>query len=301
MKIHIIPILLQIYAFGKISIMDGNFEIAWFGPHNGEEPAISGPSRPKGGRGGSGTVFFCRCNLKCVYCQNWQISQNNIACQKVSPEDLFTIFFKLQEGNCHNINLVSPVIWSSQLRKIIKKAKKEGLKIPVVWNTNAYETVKSLQELNGIVDIYLPDFKYADEKLAIKYSNAPGYPELAKEGILEMQRQVGDLVVDENGIAKKGLVIRHLILPGLLKNTKECLKFIRSISDNIHLSLMSQYNPTYKTADFPEINRTLTREEYDEVKKMAEELGFKNGWIQEFDQSVKCLNPDFIKQNPFSN
>ncbi len=274
--------------------MDGNFEISWFGPHSGEEPAISGPR-------GSGTVFFCRCNLKCVYCQNWQISQEGISCSTVNEAELLRIFFELEKQGVNNINLVSPVIWSSQLRKVIKKAKDGGLKIPIIWNTNAYETVLSLQKLEGIVDIYLPDYKYADEKLAVKYSNAPGYPNLAKEAILEMQRQVGDLIVDGNGIAKKGLVVRHLILPGLLENTKGCLKFIRSISDNIHLSLMSQYNPSFKAKDFPEINRTLNKEEYDQVKKWMDELGFKSGWIQEFNQSVKCLNPDFTKQNPFNN
>lgn len=269
------------------------FEIAWYGPHMGEEPVISGPNA-------SGTVFFCRCNLKCVYCQNWQISQAGIACKTVSEVELLKIFFVLQEQGCHNINLVSPTVWSTGLRKVIKAAKSKGLKVPVLWNTNGYETVPALQRLEGIIDIYLPDFKYADESLAIKYSNCPGYPKLAQSAILEMYRQVGDLDYDGQGIAQKGLIVRHMVLPGYLENSKKCLDFIRTISADIHLSLLSQYNPTYKAAEFPEINRVLTREEDEEIKKYVEALDFKNGWIQEFDNSTKCLNPDFRQENPFN-
>jgi putative pyruvate formate lyase activating enzyme len=270
-----------------------DFEISWYGPHLGEEPPISGSTN------GSGTVFLCRCNLRCAYCQNWQISQGSLACKKVGPEELLKIFFLLEKKGCHNINLVSPVIWSSELRKVIKLAKSKGLKIPVVWNTNGYETVASLRKFEGIIDIYLPDYKYAEEDIAIKYSNAPGYPKLAAEAILEMQRQVGDLQMDGEGIAQKGLIVRHLVLPGRLENTRKCLEFIRSVSENVHLSLMSQYNPTYKASEFPEINRPLTRQEYDQVIKMVKDLDFKFGWIQEFDKSVKCLNPDFCRENPF--
>jgi putative pyruvate formate lyase activating enzyme len=268
------------------------FEISWFGPHFGEEPPISGTR-------GSGTIFFCRCNLKCVYCQNWQISQEKISCKAVSAVELLKAMFTLQEKGCHNINLVSPTIWASGLREVLKTAKKKGLKIPILWNSNAYEAVKSLQKLEGLVDIYLPDYKYSEEELAVKYSRCPGYPKIASSAILEMQRQVGDLEVDENGIAKKGLIVRHLILPGLIENSKRCLDFIRSVSDGIHLSLMSQYNPTYRAKDYPEIYRTLTREEYEQVLKMVKDLDFKSGWIQEFGGAVKCLNPDFTKENPF--
>ncbi len=283
-----------------------NFEISWFGPHFGEEPPISGTQ-------GSGTIFFCRCNLKCVFCQNWQISQPSYASsagrlrkgkgkvisQEVSQGKILEIMFELQEKGCHNINLVSPTIWASRLKEVIKQAKKEGLKIPVLWNSNAYETVRSLEKLEGLVDIYLPDYKYSQEEPASKYSHCPGYPKLAKEAIWEMQRQVGDLVVDENGIAQKGLIVRHLILPGLVENSKKCLDFIRSISDSVHLSLMSQYNPTYRTREFPEINRTLKKAEFEEIKACVKKLGFKYGWIQEFGGAVKCLNPDFTKEKPF--
>jgi len=273
-----------------------SFEISWFGPHFGEEPPISDPPA-----GGSGTIFFCRCNLKCVYCQNWQIAHENISCKTVSEVELLKVIFSLQEQKVHNINLVSPTVWASKLREVIKTAKEKGLKIPVLWNSNAYETVKSLQKLQGLVEIYLPDYKYAQDSLAIKYSNCPGYPKLAKEAILEMQRQVGDLQLDKKGISKKGLIIRHLILPGHLENSKRCLDFIRSVSNRVHLSLMSQYNPTYKAREFPEINRVLTRKEFEEVRDYAKKLRFKYGWIQEFGGVVKCLNPDFCQKNPFSH
>lgn len=270
-----------------------SFEISWIGKHFGEEPPISGER-------GSGTVFFCRCNLKCVYCQNWQISHEGVFCKTVSEAQLVKAMLSLQEKGVHNINLVSPTIWASKLKETLKIVKAEGLAIPVVWNTNAYETVQSLEKLEGLIDIYLPDYKYSQEDLAVKYSNCPGYPRLAKEAILEMQHQVGDLKISENGIAQKGLIVRHLMLPGNLDNTKRCLEFIRSISLNVHLSLMSQYNPTYKAKDFPEINRVLTQEEFEEITAYVEELGFKYGWVQEFGGAVKCLTPDFNKENPFA-
>lgn len=277
-------------------------KISWYGFHPGEEPPISGSK-------GSGTIFFCHCNLKCVFCQNWQISQEGANCQKVSGERLVEIFFELQNKGRHNINLVTPTIWTlsrkagsgsdGQLIKAIRKAKKKGLKIPIVWNSNAYEKVETLKMLDGLVDIYLPDYKYSDDHIAIKYSSAPKYPEIARRAVLEMQRQVGDLVLGKEGIAKKGLIVRHLVLPNHLENTYKCLEFIRSLSDNVNLSLMSQYNPQYKADQFPEINRFLDQKEFESVSKMVEELNFQYGWIQEFGGAVKCLNPDFNKRNPF--
>lgn len=271
------------------------FEISWVGKHFGEEPAISGSIKS----GGSGAIFFCRCNLKCVYCQNWQISHKAISCKTVSEAELLSIFFQLQDQGASNINLVSPTIWASKLRGAIRQAKERGLAIPIVWNSNAYETVASLKRLDDLVDIYLPDYKYASEAIAVKYSNAPGYPKIAAEAIAEMHRQVGDLKTSEQGIAQKGLIIRHLVLPGQLDNTRKCLEFIRSISERVHLSLMSQYNPNYRAGEFPEINRFLTRNEHDQVLKMVEEFDFKFGWIQEFGESAKCLNPDFRQEKPF--
>jgi len=266
-------------------------KISWCGLHFGEEPPVSGS-------GGSGTIFFCHCNLKCVFCQNWQISQECLNCQEFSPEEVVEIMFNLQEKEAHNINLVTPTIWAFWLKGIIKKAKEKGLKIPVLWNSNAYEKVETLKEFEGLIDIYLPDYKYDIEKLAIKYSSAPEYPKIAQKAILEMQRQVGNLKT-ENGVAQKGLIVRHLILPNAIENTKGCLKFISSISKEIHLSLMSQYNPLYRAKEFGEINQPISLQEFESAKKMVEGFGIKNGWIQEFGGSVKCLNPDFNKNNPF--
>lgn len=206
---------------------------------------------------------------------------------------------ELQEKGCQNINLVTPTIWSVHLISAIKEAKKRGLAIPIIWNSNGYEKVEMLKKLEGLIDIYLPDYKYADNDLGVKYSGISFYSETAQKAILEMYRQVGDLVIDKNGIAQRGLIVRHLILPNQLENTKKCLEFIRSISENIHLSLMTQYNPLYLASDFPEINRPLNKEEFDKINQMVEELKFKNGWIQEFEGTVKCFNPDFSKENPF--
>lgn len=293
-------------------------EISWYGLHFGEEPAISGTN-------GSGTLFFCHCNLKCVFCQNWQISQQwqgdkkDKMGKKYQKEEVVEIMFKLQEQGCQNINLVSPTVWSYWLKEAILKAQKKGLRIPIVWNSNGYEEVGVLRELGpalspsgdgrggevGEVDIYLPDYKYEDEKLAVKYSSAPDYPKVAKEAILEMYRQVGDFRETEGSEGQegnrriRGLIVRHLILPGQIENTIRCLKFIRSISPNIHLSLMSQYNPLYGAKDFPEINRTLTKEEYERVLRVVRDLGFRNGWIQEFKESVSKFVPDFKRENPF--
>jgi len=267
-------------------------EISWSGLHRGEEPAISGLS-------GSGTIFFCHCNLKCVFCQNWQISQFRGAGQKQEAQQVVNTMLELQKQGAHNINLVTPTIWSFWLKEIILKAKKEGLKIPVLWNSNAYEKVEVLKEFEGLVDIYLPDYKYDSEKLAIKYSAAPRYPQIAQKAILEMQRQVGDLKVDKKGIAQKGLIVRHLILPNALENTKGCLKFISSVSKKVHLSLMSQYNPVYRAKEFGEINRPVSKQEFEAAQKLMEGFGIKSGWIQEFGGAVKYLSPDFGKEKPF--
>lgn len=278
----------------KKGFCDGaeEIEISWYGLHFGEEPPISGIR-------GSGTIFFCHCNLKCVFCQNWQISQVCCGCKKCSEKEILEIMFELQRKGAHNINLVTPTIWSYWLKKIIFKAKKKGLKIPILWNSNAYEKVEILKEFEGLVDIYLPDYKYDIEKLAIKYSLAPNYPKIARQAILEMQRQVGDLEVDENGIAKKGLIVRHLILPNAMENTKGCLRFISSISPKVHLSLMSQYNPLYKACEFGEINRPINKEEFEAAEKLVKGFGINYGWIQEFGGAVKKLTPDFNKKDPF--
>lgn len=268
-------------------------QISWYGSHSGEEPPISGTK-------GSGTIFFLNCNLSCVFCQNWQISQNEISGKIYTHDDLLKVFFELQENGCHNINLVTPTIWTEQLIESIIKAKKQGLRIPIAWNSNAYENVETLKQLEGLVDIYLPDYKYSDDKISLKYSGAKNYSQFAKEAISEMHRQVGDLEIDDNGIAKKGLIVRHLVLPGQISNSRECLKYVSSISENIHLSLMSQYNPVFRSSDYPEINRTLNEKEYETILDAVASLGIKNGWIQEFGKSTNSLMPDFTRINPFA-
>jgi putative pyruvate formate lyase activating enzyme len=278
-----------------------NLQIAWFGKHFGEEPPISSTN-------GSGTIFFMGCNLKCVYCQNWQISQEWQKNKKNTYEinDVVQIILSLQKQGCQNINLVTPTLWSFQLKEVLIKARKKGLLIPVIWNSNAYEKAETLKELEGLIDVYLPDYKYYYNELANKYSFSKDYSNIAQKAILEMYRQVGDFEEIKNkdkGIetAKiKGLIVRHLVLPEQINNTIECLRFIRLISPKIHLSLMTQYNPLYKAKEFLEINRTLNSVEYDEVVKKVKDLGFENGWIQEFNKSVKCFTPDFKKENPFS-
>lgn len=301
--------------------MEKKIGIAWYGKHFGEEPPISGNK-------GSGAIFFCRCNLKCVFCQNWQISQPSFASpcgelrkgkgsiKEYSSNKVVKIILDLQKDGAENINLVSPTPWAFWLKDILLEAKKEGLKIPVVWNSNGYEDIKIIREIGPasakatagedlrLIDIYLPDYKYSDNDLAVKYSSAPNYPKIAGEAILEMYRQVGDFMekpasAKATAAGKGGLIVRHLILPGQIENTIECLKFIRSISPKIHLSLMTQYNPLFKAKNYPEINRTLAKKEYDKVMEEVEELKFENGWIQEFGESVKCLTPDFKKKNPF--
>lgn len=275
------PRYCQERTFGFCKAKD-KFEVAWWGKHFGEEPPISGDK-------GSGTIFFGRCNLKCVYCQNWQISQEDFSGKFFSQEELLKLFFELQNQGCQNINLVSPTVWSGRLIPVLEKAKGSGLKIPIVWNTNAYESVEILKSLSGLVDIFLPDYKYDDDSLGLKYSQVSDYSKVARKAILTMFSLVGP----------QKLIVRHLILPGETKNTLKCLKFIRSLSPQIQLSLMAQYNPLYKAKNFPKINRKLTKQEYDLVLKEVKDLDFEEGWIQEFDQSVVPFTPDFNKEKPF--
>jgi len=266
-------------------------KIAWFGKHFGEEPPITG-------KRGTGAIFFSGCNLHCAFCQNWQISQNWLG-RFYSESNLAKIILDLEQKGVETIDLVSPIVWWKQIKEAIFIAKKKDLKIPIIWNTNGTESIEILRELDGLVDIYLPDYKYSDEKLAQKYSKAIDYPKTAKKAILEMYRQTGDLEIDDGGVAKKGLIIRHLVLPSNLENTFGCLDFIRSISDEIHLSLMTQFFPLYKTKDFPEINRTITGKEFQKVMEYMERLNFKNGWVQDSLKSPNFLIPDFTKKNPF--
>jgi putative pyruvate formate lyase activating enzyme len=242
--------------------------------HNSEEPPISGTR-------GSGTIFFANCSLSCVFCQNYPISQMGNA-NLYTSKQLVDAMLVLQAKGAHNINFVTPTHYSAHMAKAVVTARKEGLTIPVLSNSSGYENVETLKLLEGIIDIYMPDAKYSDNNHAEKYSNAPGYWEANQKALLEMHRQVGELTFDKNGIAVKGLLIRHLVLPDRISGSKKVLTFIaESISNQTYLSLMSQYHPANKTKDFPELSRRLTEDEYNEVRDYAQKLGFVNGWQQE--------------------
>jgi len=247
--------------------------VSSYNAHFGEEP-------PLVGNFGSGTIFFTNCNLKCVYCQNYPISQLGNG-NKVSLEDLAKIMLALQKRKCHNINLVTPTHFVPQILKSIKSAIKMSLHIPIVYNTSGYEAVKTLKLLSGIVDIYLPDARYADNEIAKKYSSAPHYFEKMKEALKEMHRQVGDLVVNKDGVARSGLIIRHLVLPEGLSGTRKIMHFIaREISPHTYISLMAQYFPAYQASQFPPLSRRINRGEYRETLQAFKEEGLENGWFQ---------------------
>jgi putative pyruvate formate lyase activating enzyme len=258
--------------------------------HFGEEPFISGAK-------GSGTIFFFGCLLHCVYCQNYQISQGLIG-NNVTSDQLAQIMLSLQEQGAHNINLVSPTHYASSIIEALKIAKAQGLVLPIVYNTGGYDTLPVLEKLEGLVDVYLPDLKYSDNMLAIKYSAAPRYVEINRAALWEMFRQVGLLEVDEAGVARKGLVVRHLVLPNSLAGSFASLDFLASISKDITISLMAQYHPCYKASEYREINRRLLPAEYQEVVDYAVNLGFSHVLTQELSSSDKYL-PDFKKTEPF--
>lgn len=268
-------------------------KIAWYGKHFGEEPPLVG-----GRNQGAGTIFFSGCNLRCAYCQNYQISQGGIG-QEYSVDELADIMLRLQRDGAVNIDLVTPTIWWQQIKQAIILAKEKGLMIPIVWNSNAYEAVDILRQMNGLVDVYLPDFKYGIDELGQKYSDVPYYSRIATAAIREMFRQVGNVVVNEDGVAMRGLIVRHLILPNNIENSFQVLKILSQIDKNITISLMSQYAPIYKSAEFKELNRKITRKEFDAVFDQMRELGLENGWVQD-GESAEILVPGFRKENPFN-
>lgn len=242
--------------------------------HPGEEPPISGKK-------GSGTIFFAHCTMRCVYCQNYKFSQL-AAGKEVSTKDLAGIMLALQKNGCHNINLVTPTHYVPQIIEALFIASESGLNIPIVYNTSGYELVSTLKLLDGIIDIYLPDMRYGDEGSAKRFSNAPDYVTINQEAVKEMYRQVGGLALNEDGVAKKGLVIRHLVLPSGLAASEKVFKFIsENVSKDIYISLMSQYQPVYRASEFIEINRKINKKEYEEVFNMLLKYGLSNGWIQE--------------------
>lgn len=268
-----------------------------FTPHFGEEPVLVG-------KYGSGTIFFGNCNLKCVYCQNYYISQelDSSHNQAISIEELAEIMIKLQKMGCHNINFVSPTHFVPQIVKAIFYAIPKGFKLPIVYNTNSYESVEIIKILDRIIDIYLPDIKYSDNNMALKYSGVKNYVEYSQSAILEMWKQVGKLIIDENGVAKCGVLIRHLILPKNVAGSYQSLKFIsEKLSSEVTLSIMGQYYPTYKAHLYPEINRPINEEEYEGVMEIIESLNMEENVFVQNLGSHRHYQPDFSnKENPFS-
>lgn len=262
--------------------------------HHGEEPVLSGTK-------GSGTIFFGNCNMRCVFCQNHQISQPTCSLKEdeVSFERLADMMLELQEKGCHNINFVSPSHFPAQIAKSVEIAASKGLRIPLVYNTNGYDALPTLRLLDGIIDIYLPDIKYSDDNVGREYSKVRDYVRHSRAAILEMKRQVGDLIVDKSGIAAKGLIVRHLALPNDLAGSEESLSFIsEKVGKDTYMSVMSQYFPTHKAADYPLISRPISHREYEKVLEWLDNFGLENGWVQEH-SSKDYYRPDFDKDEPF--
>ena len=261
-------------------------KIALYSTHEFEEPCISGQN-------GSGTVFFSNCNLNCIYCQNYEISQLGRG-KEITIEELAQVFLIQQEKGVENIDLVTPTSYVPQIIEAIKIAKKAGLKLPIVYNTNSYENVETLKQLEGYIDIYLPDLKYAENELGKKYSKIENYFEIATESIKEMIRQVGEPKLNENGIIEKGVMIRHLVLPNHIENSKKVLKWIKeNLPKEIYISIMAQYFPTYKAKEDNKINRKLTKEEWKEVEDYIAEIGIENGYVQELGEHEEEYVPNW--------
>lgn len=268
--------------------------------HMWEEPCISGEE-------GSGTIFFAGCNMRCVYCQNSKISSGEVG-KEITIDKLSDIMLSLQNKGANNINLVTAGHFVNSVIKAIEIARRKGLSIPIVYNTSSYEKVEQIKALDGYVDIYLPDFKYYDDELAIKYSNAKGYREIATMAIDEMVRQCGNLEVDSRNMMKRGVIVRHLVLPGLTEDSKHIIKHLYDRYGNkVYISIMNQFTPPElidkngkggrfsinNEAIYPELNRKITEEEYDEVVDYAIELGVENGFIQEGETASESFIPDF--------
>ena len=300
----------------------GDILLSHAGLHYGEEPPISGTR-------GSGTVFFAGCNLRCVFCQNWQISQEfnpprpslrsghpaqggeflesppaegcpqgGVGCKALTTFDLAGEMLRLQSDGAHNINFVSPSHMIFQMADAILAAREKGLAVPVVYNSNGYDSVEALRQICGLVDIYLPDIKYMEFAPGRNFSAADDYADVIPGVLREMLDQAGLLELDDDGVAVRGLLVRHLVLPGQLENSKACLKFLAELSPEISVSIMSQYSPQYKACGIPELNRPLTAEEYDDITDYALELGLGNAFIQTL-ESQEAYLPDFDKAAPF--
>jgi putative pyruvate formate lyase activating enzyme len=252
-----------------------DFKISHIQLHHWEEPCISGTN-------GSGTIFFSQCNLKCVYCQNYQISQLGQG-KIVSENEFIDLCVKLKDKGAHNINLVTPTCYSHLLTKVLPKVK-AITKLPIIWNSNAFEKVETLKQLNGMIDVYLPDFKYFNEAMAMCYSGVPNYLKTALNAIK----------LNSSGLIQKGVIIRHLILPGQINDSRQILRLIKdNFGDKVWVSLMSQYCPAYLTNQYAEINKKISSQEYDEIKKYYEDLNFSGGYFQELDSADNNYTPKF--------
>lgn len=249
-------------------------KIALYSIHKFEEPCISGEN-------GSGTIFFSNCNLNCIYCQNYEISQLGKG-KEITIQELAEIFLIQQKNKVENINLVTPTSYVPQIIKAIKIAKNRGLNIPIIYNTNSYENLETLKMLEGYIDVYLPDLKYADNDLGKRFSNVENYFEVATSAIQEMVRQVGTPYINENGIIEKGVIIRHLVLPNNIENSRRVFKWICDcLPEDIFVSVMAQYFPTFRAKDIQELNRKLTSEEWLQIEKYVEEFNLNYGYVQE--------------------
>ncbi len=253
--------------------------------HMWEEPFISGTR-------GSGTIFFSGCNLKCVFCQNHTIS-HKLSGRIISEDELYKIILRLADEGVHNINFVTAAHFTDRIIPVLKKAKKEGINIPIIWNSSGYESKETLEKLEGLVDVYLPDFKYMAPGLSLRYSKAEDYPDIAKTALDEMFRQTGPVMI-ENGLIKKGMVVRHLILPDLKEDSKDILDYLSTrFKKDILISIMNQYYPSGDLSKHPEINRTLTDEEFDDVIDYALFSGVTNAMTQSEDSRSASYTPDF--------
>lgn len=270
------------YGYCQVSVLP---KVARAALHFWEEPCISGEE-------GSGTVFFSGCNLRCVYCQNVEIAAG-VRGKTITVRRLSEIFLELQEKGANNINLVTPSHYYPQIKEALLLVK-EQLHIPVIANTSSYDSVESLKEMEGLIDIYLADYKYADSTLAKKYSHAADYPQVAAEALKEMFRQVGEPEFDDRGMMQKGMIIRHLLLPGCGEDSKAVLKFLYdTFGDSVFISIMNQYTPLPHVEKFPKLNRGITEEEYEEIVDYAIELGIENGFVQEGETAEESFIPAF--------
>ena len=254
--------------------------------HMWEEPPISG-------KNGSGTVFFSGCNLGCIFCQNHEIAHDHKG-KEISPEDLAEIFLALQEKGAANINLVTAVHFIPHVTSALDIAKANGLSIPIVYNSSGYESEETLRKLRGYIDVYLPDYKYRSPVLAERFSKAKNYPDIAERALREMVSQTGPCVFDENGMIKKGVIVRHLVLPGHTDDSMAVLEYLRqTYGDRIYISIMNQYTPVRKYEAYPELSRKLTTYEYGKVVKFAEKIGIRNGFLQSGETAKESFIPSF--------